>query len=119
VLEAPLGGWACCPTPVLSLYCCEFSSLLYPCSPGQIQPSNPPLLLVLNYSLLFIFFSFVVGEFSLPRRCTGLCSQGVGRRVVHVLQITQAALEPTTGEKWCHFSQCGAAYGGFPWVMGP
>jgi hypothetical protein len=86
----------CCPSPALSLCCltciCSLtvqsrSESSAPCATsvllGRFSVPPSPLLLVLNYSLLFIFFCFVGGQISLPRSCTGLCSQKLGRGVMH------------------------------------
>jgi hypothetical protein len=48
---------------------------------GRFSIPLSPLLLVLDYSFLFMFFSFAVREFSLPRVCIGLFLQGVGKVV--------------------------------------
>jgi hypothetical protein len=99
---APLGGWLFGP-PHLSAFVaswqitaslvpragflaptwtiqCERSSF---CPPtilhGRFSVPLPPLLLVLDYSLLFMVISFAGGCFSLLRDCAGLFSQhGVG-----------------------------------------
>jgi hypothetical protein len=75
-------------------------SAFHPCLP----------LLVLDYSLLFMFFSFSGGggQFSLLRGCAGLFSwEGVcGSRILCVMltcsfcSFMQEALEPAGGEKW-------------------
>jgi hypothetical protein len=57
----------------------EISSLLLCYSLGQVQHSTPPLMLVLDYSLLFMAFSFAVRGFIPPMDCAGLFSwHGVG-----------------------------------------
>jgi hypothetical protein len=87
VLVALLGGWivsllllsAFAALPALVHW--EFGFLPHLHSLGQVQHFTPNSLLVLGYSLLFMFFSFAWGRFSLTRGCVGLFSQGVGREV--------------------------------------
>jgi hypothetical protein len=45
----------------------EFSFLSHPCSQGWVQHSIPPLLLVLDYNLLYMLFSFVGGHSICPK----------------------------------------------------
>jgi hypothetical protein len=61
---------ACCPATTLSLCCfmhvtessCwEFGSLPHPSYLGRFSVSPLPLLSVLDYSSLFVFFSFAGG----------------------------------------------------------
>jgi hypothetical protein len=74
-----------CSQPLL-LFLPSFTESLAPCPTpvhqGQVQCSTPPLMLMLDYNLLFMLFSFFGGRSNLPRRCAGLCSLGVGRGVM-------------------------------------
>jgi hypothetical protein len=90
------GKLVCCPIPLVSIcaspncfslrvQCWEFASLPYPpILQGRISIPPLPLLVVLDYSSLFMFFSFVGGRgrFNLTRGCTALCSRGVVSRGV-------------------------------------
>jgi hypothetical protein len=79
-----------------------------------------------DYSLLF--FSFVGGQISLPRDCTGLCSQEwIGEFCVvcgvhlFILPIdVQADLEQAAaaGKNGTHFSQYSMVWGSFPRARG-
>jgi hypothetical protein len=86
------GMLTCCPAlfsafAAFPTFHWEFSAESLAPSPtpilrGRFSVSPPSLLLVLDYHLLFIFFSFAgEGGFSLFRSCTGLFSWGVGERV--------------------------------------
>jgi hypothetical protein len=103
-LKFTLGNWLIAQSPlsafgVLSLFVhWEFGSLSHFCSPAQVQCSTPPQLFVLDFSLLFMLFSFVGGGdcFNLPRVCTLLCSRGVGREV--------------TRDAWCSLVHSGDSW---------
>jgi hypothetical protein len=124
VLAAPLGVWYVAPTPLSAfaafpVFHWEFGAeCLAPCPTpvlqGRFSIAPPSLLLVLDYSSLFMFFSFAWGGFSLSRGCAGLFSWGVGRGVMHgaylFCSFTQAALEPAGKEKWCCFFHYGKVY---------
>jgi hypothetical protein len=69
------GRLVCHPTPTLSLCC--FS----PCSPGQVQCSTPTSTVGIRSQFSLCFSVLLRGEVSLPRGCTALCSQRVGRGV--------------------------------------
>jgi hypothetical protein len=64
----------------LLLYPCSFTESLAlsptPVLWGRFSVLPPPPLFVLDYSSLFMLFSFVGEWFSLPRGSTGLCSRG-------------------------------------------
>jgi hypothetical protein len=101
-----------CPAPILQ---------------GRYSVSPTLPLSLLDYTLLFMFFSFAgVGRFSLPNGCTGLCSWGVGRGVAHVVwcspgsfyQFTQACLKQVVGRIGANFFQCIIAWWGFPQARG-
>jgi hypothetical protein len=82
--------------PPLTAQQWEISSLPHPHSPGQVQHSIPPQMVVVDYSSLFMAFSFAGGgRFSLLRGCTRLFSQ--------------PALEPAGMEKWHCCFQCSLA----------
>jgi hypothetical protein len=108
-------GWLTChPTPALSLYYFihwEFGSLPHPPFSEQIQHSTSPLLLVLDYNLLFMLFSFFWGGgFNLPRGWTGLCSWGVTCGAccspVGFAGLHRQLWNQVWGEMACHFSKC-------------
>jgi hypothetical protein len=88
-----LGGWLVTPLPLPAfaalplLFHWESSAEIFaPCPTPVFQSSfraPPPLLLsVLDYSLLFMFFSFS-GRVQFAQGLTGLFSWGVGRGVAH------------------------------------
>jgi hypothetical protein len=90
---------ACCSVPALSLCCytcvCslrvqhwKFSSLLHPCSPGRFSIPIPLLLWVLDYSSLFILFSFVGGV----SVCPGAVRGSPGGWVVELQMLGDAHL---------------------------
>jgi hypothetical protein len=94
VLVAPLGDWlvAHSSSQPLLLYRHLFTEslvlrvwlLAHPSSLGQVQRSTPPPLLVLDYSFLVLFFSFVVGgRVQSAQGLHWIISQEVGRGVVH------------------------------------
>jgi hypothetical protein len=87
VLMAPLEGWLVTPSPLSAflLYPYSFTESLtlrvqlFAPSPFSRAGSVPlpRLLVVLDYGSLFMLF-ILLGGFSLPRRCTGLCFRGRG-----------------------------------------
>jgi hypothetical protein len=88
------GRLACHPTSDLSLCCFSYLHslrvpiLASPCSPRQVQCSTPPLLLGLDYPLLFMFFSFLQRVFNLLRGCARLCSWGLEGSCVWCVLLT-------------------------------
>jgi hypothetical protein len=130
-LLALLWKEACCLSCVCSLrvHWWEFNSLPCPLSLGQVQYSIPSLLPVLDYSSLFMCFSFVGGwgGFSLSGSRTCLCSQGVVRGVTRGAWCSpvclpihmQAGLVPVVaGRNVTNFSQCSMVWRGFPQARG-
>jgi hypothetical protein len=99
------GRLSCHPTPALSLCCFshihslrvhswEFSFLSHPFLWDRFSVPPPPLLSVLDYSLLFIVFSFVGGIQSAQGLCW-IMSWGLGRGAVH------GACSPVHSEDSC------------------
>jgi hypothetical protein len=83
-------GWGLLWAVGLSLHSCSHLCSLRvlllppPHSPGQVQPYTPTstVSVKLQFAVYAFQFCLVWGGFSLPRDCAGLCSQGVGRRVM-------------------------------------
>jgi hypothetical protein len=131
----PLLFWEvlCHPTPALSLCClthvyslrvlCWFWLLAPPLSPGQFPDSPPAPTIGVRLQFAVYVLQFCWGGFSLPRGCTGLCFQGVGREVMHgswcspvnLPNHSQAVLESVVaGRNGANFSQHSVVWGGFP-----
>jgi hypothetical protein len=79
ICHAPaLGGWLVTPPPLSALVlhpiftCWEFGSLIHFLSSSLHQHFTPSPLSVVDYNLLFMFFSFD-GGVNPPRSYTGLC----------------------------------------------
>jgi hypothetical protein len=81
-----LEGWLVAPPLLLELFLtlpCSLSKVLVQeepwrrrTSPRLVQHSTPSALSVVDNNSLFMFLSFVLGGFDLPRDCPGLCSWG-------------------------------------------
>jgi hypothetical protein len=77
--------------------------LAQPHSPGQVQCSTPPWLLVLDYNPLLMLSSFVGGGFNLPGPVLDYVPQGLGGGV---LQVSLGSFETSwRREMVCHFYQ--------------
>jgi hypothetical protein len=121
-----LGGWLVTPPPLSAfngIHSLRVQLLVPPHCPGQVQCSTPPLLSVLDYSLLFMLFSFFVGwgEAVLdyfPRQWVGE-SHVVCDAHLLILQIHASSFETSWWEKLCGVGRNGAVWGGFPQVRGP
>jgi hypothetical protein len=117
VLVAPLGGWLVAPSlfsvfavfPVFLHW--EFGSWPHPCSPEQFSIPLPPPLSVLDYSLLFMFFSFSGEGVQSAQGLHWIIFLGELCMMLtwSFCSVTQAALELAGGEKLCCFSQCSMA----------
>jgi hypothetical protein len=90
VLAAPLGDWLVTPC-LLSAFVAlptfihkEFGSLPHPVLQGRFSVPLPTSAVVVRLQFATYAFQFCWRwGFSLPRGCTGLCSQVVDRGVVH------------------------------------
>jgi hypothetical protein len=93
---------------------------------GRFSISPPHPLLVLDYSSLFMFFSFAGGGSSVclgavldyyPREWVGELHM-VNYAHLFFCSFTQATLEPAGGEKLPPFIQCDVMKRSFPWARG-
>jgi hypothetical protein len=84
----------CCPAPTLSLCCLTHIRSLRvwllapPPFSRAVQCSTPTSSVSVRLQLAVYVFQLCWGGFSLPRGCAGLCSWGIGRRVVHGAQCS-------------------------------
>jgi hypothetical protein len=91
VLAAPLGGWLVAPSLTLSLCCFSFTeSLALRCQllgqlPFSVAGSVSTPTSTVGVGLQFTVYAFQLcwGRFSLSRDCAVLCSQEVGKGVMH------------------------------------